>query len=75
MGLMRIERPHLHPTLTALHKHRLAAHGIPLPTDTAHDLPVQTVMDDDMGTGGKEWMSWKFSAEEEARRKAYLPLA
>jgi hypothetical protein len=23
----------------------------------------------------KEWISWKFSAEEEMRRMAYLPLA
>lgn len=65
-----IERPHLHPNLAALHKHRLAAHGIPLPADPQSDLPLSATT-----AGEKEWLSWKFSAEEELRRKAYLPLA
>ncbi|WWC62420.1 uncharacterized protein I303_105016 [Kwoniella dejecticola CBS 10117] len=34
------DKPHLHPSLHALHKHRLTIHGIPLPLDPANDLPV-----------------------------------
>lgn len=37
-----IENPHLHPSLTALHKHRLAAHGIPLPSRPDIDHPIST---------------------------------
>lgn len=61
------ERPHLHPNLAALHKHRLVAHSIPLPLDPNNDLPITK--------GEKEWLTWKYSEEEETRRKAYLPLA
>jgi hypothetical protein len=68
-----IERPHLHPNLAALHKHRLVVHSIPLPSDPSNDLPSAQV------TEGKvlkqEWFTWKYSEEEESRRKAYLPLA
>jgi hypothetical protein len=36
------DNPHLHPSLIALHKHRLAAHGIPLPArpDIDHPVPI-----------------------------------
>ena len=62
------DRPHLHPNLAALHKHRLVAHSIPLPLDPNNDLPT---------TKGEEqeWLTWKYSEEEVTRRKAYLPLA
>ncbi|WWC70629.1 40S ribosomal eS28 domain-containing protein [Kwoniella pini CBS 10737] len=33
-------KPHLHPSLQALHKHRLIIHKIPLPADPINDLPV-----------------------------------
>ena len=61
------DRPHLHPNLAALHKHRLVAHSITLPPDPNVDLPVTK--------GAQEWLTWKYSEEEETRRKAYLPLA
>jgi len=64
-----LDRPHLHPNLAALHKHRLVVHSIPLPADPSVDLPMTTVKE------GEEWLTWKYSDEEEQRRKAYLPLA
>ncbi|ORY31428.1 hypothetical protein BCR39DRAFT_526658, partial [Naematelia encephala] len=57
------ERPHLHPSLQALHKHRFQIHGIALPPDPARDMP-----------GDNSWINWRFTEEEQARRKAYLPL-
>ncbi|WWD18353.1 hypothetical protein CI109_102803 [Kwoniella shandongensis] len=33
------DRPHLHPSLLALHKHRHNVHSIPLPPDPSTDLP------------------------------------
>ncbi|WVQ96823.1 hypothetical protein IAU59_003930 [Kwoniella sp. CBS 9459] len=111
------ERPHLHPSLLALHRHRLNAHQIPLPPDPNNDLPtpsaqgaylLKTIHDsstdidpsalhlpevkqqDDVEMSSsvtptraqsipkppqREWFTWKFTQEEESRRKAYLPLA
>jgi hypothetical protein len=63
-----LDRPHLHPNLAALHKHRLVVHSIPLPLDPNVDLPMTK-------GEGEEWLTWKYSEEEETRRKAYLPLA
>ena len=65
---LKDDRAHLHPSLLALHKHRLAAHGIPIPAESNKTLLSAE-------GEGEEWISWKFSEEEEARRKAYLPLA
>ncbi|WWC88808.1 uncharacterized protein L201_003721 [Kwoniella dendrophila CBS 6074] len=98
------EKPHLHPSLIALHKHRYNIHKIPLPTDPTNDLPKSqipntinplkenngTKQDDNEDvtmeatfpilessetTRKPEWFMWKFSEEEENRRKNYLPLA
>ncbi|WVF69323.1 hypothetical protein IAT40_004099 [Kwoniella sp. CBS 6097] len=121
------ERPHLHPSLQALHRHRLNAHQIPLPPDPINDLPIphratslqsdsstsaavdatddpavldamqqqdvdmsaaphqalplpntkraSAVRDQDAVGAKQEWFTWKFTQEEELRRKAYLPLA
>ena len=117
-----VDRPHIHPSLADLHKHRLAVHSIPLPSDPNTDLPISskdstlsptvqpdhpsqsgqaatqsdTIMENgttaqeggppleirvegestELGENGNdEWMTWQFTEEEEARRKAYLPLA
>ncbi|OCF43918.1 hypothetical protein I317_02188 [Kwoniella heveanensis CBS 569] len=98
------DRPHLHPSLLALHRHRLNAHQIPLPPDPNNDLPIPSPHvqalsnsevspeDVDMSSSNiqptptptpgqtvrkhrQEWFTWKFTQEEESRRKAYLPLA
>ncbi|WVW84515.1 hypothetical protein I302_106549 [Kwoniella bestiolae CBS 10118] len=86
------DRPHLHPSLLSLHKHRLNIHKIPLPPDPTNDLPTsqsaattQTVQDEDITMSSSpvpletetkaEWIMWKFTEEEENRRKSYLPLA
>ena len=61
------DRPHLHPSLGALHKHRLHAHSIPLPTNPTMSPPPNS--------GKQEWLEWKYTDEEEARRKAFLPLS
>lgn len=60
------DRPHLHPSLHALHAHRLRAHELASPPDPVHDLPPGQ---------GTEWTGWKLTDEEEARRAAYLPHA
>ena len=75
------DRPLLHPSLGALHRHRFQAHSIPLPADPTKDLPIKG----EVGVGAvqgfdtndeakKEWLGWRLRHEEEARRKAYLPL-
>ncbi|WWC95959.1 hypothetical protein V866_002826 [Kwoniella sp. B9012] len=101
------DKPHLHPSLISLHKHRLNIHHIPLPPDPSNDLPIpqssstlrpseppQTDEDISMTATSPtpaeatlttqrkpeadaqvEWFMWKFSEEEENRRKSYLPLA
>ncbi|OCF73083.1 hypothetical protein I204_06313 [Kwoniella mangroviensis CBS 8886] len=94
------DKPHLHPSLISLHKHRLNIHHIPLPPDPSNDLPIpqsiptphsaeppQTDEDISMTSTSPipttqqkletpvEWFMWKFSEEEENRRKSYLPLA
>jgi hypothetical protein len=47
----------------------MVVHSIPLPMDPNVDLPVSTIKD------GEEWLTWKYSEEDEVRRKSYLPLA
>jgi len=69
------ERPHLHPNLAALHKHRLVAHSIPLPLDPNNDLPKSQMTVTEEKEVRQEWFTWKYSEEEELRRKAYLPLS
>ncbi|WVR06238.1 hypothetical protein IAU60_003268 [Kwoniella sp. DSM 27419] len=69
------ERPHLHPSLLALDRHRLAAHQIPLPTDPSTQISQRSSQ---VGTSDKakdEWFMWSFSEEEESRRRSFLPLA
>ncbi|KAK8858463.1 hypothetical protein IAR55_002690 [Kwoniella newhampshirensis] len=39
------DRPHLHPTLSALHKHRQNVHSIPLPPDPSTDPPGTLPLD------------------------------
>ncbi|CAK9780715.1 hypothetical protein CC85DRAFT_330360 [Cutaneotrichosporon oleaginosum] len=56
------ERPHLHPSLQALHAHRARAHGRPAPDPTREPSGQRL-----------EWTAWKLSPEEEARRAAWLP--
>ncbi|WRT67656.1 uncharacterized protein IL334_004628 [Kwoniella shivajii] len=34
------DKPHLHPSLSALHKHRYNIHRIPIPPDPTNDLPI-----------------------------------
>lgn len=73
----------------ALNKHRHTVHRIPLPPDPANDRPQSRVtpegeMDivpqtpqtrpEGEAVVEAEWFMWKFSEEEEARRRAYLPL-
>lgn len=132
-----IDKPHLYPSLIALHKHRHASHGIPIPAGGPTALPepqtpaqpqgaidatesptaptapeailpkevvevLQQLQTDTRGSDvdakglssgsgrppqdgnagvGKgtdireEWFTWKFAEEEDARRRAYLPLA
>jgi hypothetical protein len=60
------DRPHLHPTLQALHAHRLRAHQLALPADPARDVPAGQ---------GTEWTAWRLTDEEVARRASYLPHA
>jgi hypothetical protein len=72
-GADGVERPHLHPNLAALHKHRLVVHSIPLPLDPSNDLTISQVTEGNEAR--QEWFTWKYSEEEELRRKAYLPLA
>ncbi|XAO24828.1 hypothetical protein I312_103635 [Cryptococcus bacillisporus CA1280] len=132
------DKPHLYPSLIALHKHRHALHGIPIPaggptalpepqtrpqtqgqgvTDMAENSTASNVSEDilpkevvevlqqlradvrgsdagvndqssasgrphdgnvNVGKGihaAEEWFTWMFTEEEEARRRAYLPLA
>ncbi|OXB37766.1 hypothetical protein LQV05_003204 [Cryptococcus neoformans] len=132
------DKPLLYPSLIALHKHRHASHGIPIPAGGPAALPepqtpaqaraqegatdatgnptastapgdilpkevvevLQQLQADTKGsdvdvkglssTSGcprqngnadvrtdisEEWFTWKFTEEEEARRRAYLPLA
>ncbi|KIR33231.1 hypothetical protein I352_04604 [Cryptococcus deuterogattii MMRL2647] len=133
------DKPHLYPSLIALHKHRHASHGIPIPaggptavpelqtrpqtqvqglTDIAENSTASAVSEDilpkevaevlqqlradvrvsDVDVNGlssatgrppahegnadvekgihaaEEWFTWTFTEEEEARRRAYLPL-
>ncbi|KAL0243401.1 hypothetical protein I308_105365 [Cryptococcus tetragattii IND107] len=132
------DKPHLYPSLIALHKHRHASHGIPIPaggptalpepqtrlqtqvqgaTDMEENSTASAVTEDilpkevaevlqqlradvrgsdvdvngqssasgrphdgnaNVGKGihaAEEWFTWMFTEEEEARRRAYLPLA
>jgi hypothetical protein len=70
-----VDRPHLHPNLAALHKHRLVVHSIPSPLNPNTDLPSpQGSHNDTKGEQKQEWFTWKYSEEEELRRRAYLPL-
>ncbi|KAK4683928.1 hypothetical protein P7C73_g6283, partial [Tremellales sp. Uapishka_1] len=63
------DKPHIHPNLLALHKHRWAVHSIPIPLDPAQD-PLSTT-----SSPAPEWITWRFSDEEQLRRRAYLPLS
>ncbi|ODN74328.1 hypothetical protein L202_06745 [Cryptococcus amylolentus CBS 6039] len=109
------DRPHLYPSLAALHKHRHVSHSIPPPAgdavDTAagaasaaggditmsEDPPTHTAADQDRESAirvlpenvkallsglqdqkdhqKEEWFHWRYTDEQEARRKSFLPLA
>ncbi|WVN88770.1 uncharacterized protein L203_103983 [Cryptococcus depauperatus CBS 7841] len=74
------EKPHLHPSLLALNKHRFVAHSIPLPPNPAQDLPIKKsqvgsalLLDKVDIENDDEWFTWRFTEEPEARRITSLP--